>query len=130
MDQQAMLTNKRKAQLIIIATFLFGTVVGASGYYLLFTRQIVNQPAAPSKGLDVMTEKIGLSPDQRKQIEQIIDESRRQRTEWVRAQPQSAIFKSQCRERIRAILTPPQQELYDKWNEEQDAKRDRELKPK
>jgi hypothetical protein len=128
MRQQAMLTNKRKAQLIIIATFLFGTVVGASGYYLLSKQPLINQSATQPKMIDEITRAVGLSADQRSQIEQMLEDSRRQQREWLRTQPQIIAIRMQCRERIRTILSPEQRGLYDKWNQEQDAKK--EQKPK
>jgi hypothetical protein len=128
MRQQAMLTNKRKAQLIIIATFLFGTVVGASGHYLLSKQPLINQSAPPQSTLDKITRAVGLSADQRKQIEPMLEDSRREQREWLRTQPQITAIRMQCRERIRTVLSPEQQVLYDKWNQEQDAKKDQ--KPK
>jgi Spy/CpxP family protein refolding chaperone len=128
MRQQAMLTNRRKAQLIIIATFLFGTVVGASGHYLLSKQPSINQSAPPQSTLDKITHAVGLSADQRTQIEQMLEDSRRQQREWLRTQPQITAIRMQCRERIRTVLSPEQQALYDKWNQEQDAKK--EQKPK
>jgi uncharacterized membrane protein len=128
MRQQAMLTNRRKAQLIIIATFLFGTVVGASGYYLLSKQPLINQSATQPKMIDEITRAVGLSADQRSQIEPMLEDSRRQQREWLRAQPQIIAIRMQCRERIRTILSPEQRGLYDKWNQEQDAKK--EQKPK
>jgi uncharacterized membrane protein len=129
MRQQAMLTNRRKAQLIIIATFLFGTVVGASGHYLLSKQPLINQSAAPQNTLDEMTRAVGLSVDQRTQIEQMLEDSRRQQQELrTQLKPQFTAIRVQCRERIRTLLSPEQQALYDKWNQEQDAKRDQ--KPK
>jgi uncharacterized membrane protein len=128
MRQQAMLTNKRKAQLIIIATFLFGTVVGASGHYLLSKQPSINQSAPPLSTLDKITHAVGLSADQRMQVEQMLEDSRRQQREWLRTQPQITAIRMQCRERIRTVLSPEQRALYDKWNQEQDAKKDQ--KPK
>jgi uncharacterized membrane protein len=128
MRQQTMITNRRKAQLIILATFLFGVVIGASGHYLLSKQQLINQSAPQPKAIDDLTHAVGLNPEQRTQVEQMFEDSRRQQREWLRTQPQFAAFRTQCRERIRAILTPDQQVLYDKWNQEQDAKRDQ--KPK
>jgi Spy/CpxP family protein refolding chaperone len=129
MRQQAMLTNRRKAQLIIIATFLFGTVVGASGYYLLSRQPLINQSAPPPNTLNEITRAVGLTAEQRTQIEQMLDDSRREQQELrTQIRPQFTAIRMRCRERIRTILSPEQQELYDKWNQEQDAKR--EQKPK
>jgi hypothetical protein len=129
MRQQAMLTNKRKAQLIIIATFLFGTVVGASGHYLLSKQPLINQSAPPANTLDEITRAVGLSTEQRPQVEQMLKDSRRQQQDLLSPiKPQLTEIRMQCRDRIRAILTPEQLPLYDKWNQEQDAKR--EQKPK
>jgi hypothetical protein len=129
MRQQAMLTNRRKAQLIIIATFLFGTVVGASGYYLLSKQPLINQSTTPPNTLNEITRAVGLSAEQRTQIEQMLEDSRREQQELrTQIRPQFTAIRMRCRERIRTVLSPEQQGLYDKWNQEQDAKRDQ--KPK
>jgi Spy/CpxP family protein refolding chaperone len=125
MRQQAMLTNRRKAQLIIIATFLFGTIVGASGHYLLSKQPLINQSAPPPNTLDEITRTVGLNAEQRTQVEQMLEDSRREQQELrTQIKPQFTAIRIRCRDRIRAILTPEQQALYDKWNQEQDAKRD------
>jgi uncharacterized membrane protein len=129
MRQQAMLTNRRKAQLIIIATFLFGTVVGASGHYLLSRQSLINQSAPPQTTLDKITRAVGLSAEQRTQVDQMLKDSRGQQGDLLAPiKPQLTEIRMQCRERIRSILSPEQQALYDKWNHEQDARR--EQKPK
>jgi Spy/CpxP family protein refolding chaperone len=59
----------------------------------------------------------------------MLKDSRRQQQDLLSPiKPQLTEIRMQCRDRIRAILTPEQLPLYDKWNQEQDAKR--EQKPK
>jgi hypothetical protein len=129
MRQQEMLTNRRKAQLIIIATFLFGTIVGASGHYLLSRQPLINQSAPPQSTLDKITHAVGLTAEQRMQVEQMLKDSRSQQEDLLAPiNPQLTAIRMQTRERIRTVLSPEQQALYDKWNQEQDAKRAQKLK--
>jgi Spy/CpxP family protein refolding chaperone len=129
MRQQEMLTNRRKAQLIIIATFLFGAIIGASGHYLLSKQPLINQSAPKLNTLDEITRTVGLSTDQRAQVERIMKDSRRQNEELLAPiKPQITSNRAKCREHIRAVLQPDQQALYDKWIQEQDARREQKSK--
>ncbi|MCI0338394.1 MAG: hypothetical protein L0226_12505 [Acidobacteria bacterium] len=124
-----MLTNRRKAQLIIIVTFLLGTIVGASGQYLLTRQSLTNQPGSPQNIFDEMSRAVRLNANQRTQVEQILNDTRRQNQDLRnQLKPQFTAIRDASRQRIRELLSPEQQALYDKWNQELDAKREQKAK--
>ncbi len=122
-----MITNKRKAQLLIISTFLLGVIVGASGQYL--RQSLTSQVTSAPSQLEELTQTVRLTPDQRSKVDQILTETRQQYQE-VRTQvrPQFTAVRDASRQRIRALLTPEQQTLYDQLNREEDAKREQKAK--
>jgi len=103
-----MLTNKHKAQLIILTTFLFGVIIGASGQYLasrmLLIRSLPNNTdspgplgagergattasgatatngatATPVDTNEEMMKTVGVDSNQRVKIEEVLKESRQQ----------------------------------------------------
>jgi Spy/CpxP family protein refolding chaperone len=122
-----MLTNKRKAQLIIGTTFLLGVIVGASGQYLITHQSMVKPPDQ----YEEMARAVKLTTDQRARVDQILSETRQQYQDLrIKLRPQYKVIQDASRQRIRDLLTPEQQALYDQWNRELDAKREREQKAK
>ena len=120
-----MLTNKHKAQLIIIGAFVLGIVVGASGQYL-FLHKSINQPAANStqEMLDSLTREVKLTKEQRTQVEQVYNEAQLKYQELRnQSRPQYDAIRNEMRKRISAMLSPEQQLLYDERNRNLDAKR-------
>ncbi len=120
-----MLTEKIKAQLLIVATFLLGILVGAAGYYLLVERGTGGLATTPEGLLEDMTRSLRLSEQQQTEVEDLLKESR-QEYQDLRNQnrPQFIALRDKLRQRIKGVLTPEQQRLYDDWNRDQDAKRE------
>jgi len=117
-----MLTNKRKAQLIIIAAFVMGIVVGASGQYLF---QHTSQSQANNSTLDDLTRAVRLTPEQRVQADKILCDSQTQYQEVrVRVRPQFNEVRDATRKRIAAILSQEQQALFEQYTRELDAKKE------
>jgi hypothetical protein len=116
-----MLTNKRKAQLIIGTTFLLGVIVGASGQYLVARQYAFKQP----NQFEEMARHVGFTDDQRTRVKRILSETTLQYQDLRTKQcPQYKVIQDTSRQRIRDLLTPEQQALYDQWNRELDAKRE------
>src|SRR5262245_19092496 len=116
-----MLTNRRKAQLIIATTFLLGVIVGASGQFLV-TRQSAVKPADQ---FEEMSRVVGLTADQRNKVDRILAETRQQyQALRIKLRPHYKVVQDASRQRIRDLLTPDQQALYDQWFREQDVKRE------
>lgn len=122
-----MLTNKHKAQLIIMTAFIAGIIVGASGQYLVLHKSL-GKPNNPNQEmLDDLTKSVKLTSDQRVQVEQFLADSRQQYQE-LRNQnrPQYNAIRDATRKRISSILSTDQQTLYEKWTHELDARREKE----
>lgn len=116
-----MITNRRKAQLIIATTFLLGVIVGASGQFLV-TRQSAVKPADQ---FEEMAGLVGFTDDQRSKIKRILSETTLQYQDLrTKLRPQYKVIQDASRQRIRDLLTPEQQSLFDQWNRDQDAKRE------
>lgn len=121
-----MLTSKRKAHLIIIATFALGIVVGASGQYLLFYQSVPQRSPSPSEVATELTRILKLDQLQRTQLEQILGEHRQQYQEYKsQTQVHYTAMRDNARKRIRALLSVDQQALYDQWTKEMDLKREK-----
>lgn len=119
-----MFTDKRKAQMIVLAAFLCGVIAGASGQYLLRQKTLSQPVTSATETLEQMTRAIKLTPAQRTEVEKILNDSRQQSQELrERTRPQYDKIRDTARERIRALLPPDQLALYEVWTRQQDAQR-------
>lgn len=125
-----MLTNKHKAQFIIIATFVIGIIVGAAGQYLIAHQSLSKSSTTGNSGketLDDLTRFIKLTKEQRTQVEQFLVNSRQQSQELRnQMRPQYNAIRDITRKRISSILSSDQQSLFEKWTRDLDAKREQE----
>jgi hypothetical protein len=120
-----MLTIKRKAQLMIVATFLLGLIVGASGHYLLTGQSLVKQAGLYEGIVSEIARAVQLDLNQRTQVEQIVNESHQQYEDLrIQLRTEHNAIRDTCRQRIRALLSSEQRLLYDHWIQELDAKRE------
>ncbi|MDX2043161.1 MAG: hypothetical protein SF097_18215 [Acidobacteriota bacterium] len=122
---QSYTATKRKAQLIILAAFILGIVVGASGQYLLVHRTLNNQVGTSVKIIDELTRRLSLTSAQRIEIDVMLADARRQYQlldDEVR--PQYKAIRLDTRKRIVTLLTPEQQSLFEEYTRELDAKRE------
>jgi len=91
---------------LLVAVFVLGAVCGAALFYL---GQRSVQPAhrlaggPPDHPMARMTRELGLDPEQQAAIREILDEQR----------AQLGAFLEGSREKIREVLRPEQQELFD-----------------
>jgi hypothetical protein len=116
------MTNKHKAQLIMITTFILGVIVGGSGEYLLTRQTAPPQPGTTQEIIEDLSRKVGLDETQRAKIEAILEETKgRYDTLRNQVRPQFEAIRDDARRRVRELLSPEQQTLYDQWNREQDA---------
>lgn len=120
------LTNKGKAHLIILTTFVLGVIVGGSGQYLWTQQSAPRQLDTTAEIIDELSEKVGLEPGQKERIEAIVDETI-SRYEKMRNQvrPQFIAIRDEARFRVREILSAEQQVRYDQWTREQDQLKDK-----
>ena len=121
-----MLSSKRKAHLIIITTFVRGIAVGASGQYLLFRQSAPGRPPSVAEVADELARTVQLDQAQRSQVEQILNESRQQYQQLRDStRPQNLAIRDNTRNRIRALLSAEQQNRYDRWLKDLDARREK-----
>lgn len=122
---QNYIATKRKAQLIILAAFILGIVVGGAGQYLLVHRSMNNQAVTPVKTIDEMTQRLSLTEAQRSEVDKLLAESRRQyQLLDDEFRPHYKTVRLDTRKRIAMLLTPEQQTLFEQYTRELDAKRE------
>jgi hypothetical protein len=119
-----MLSNKIKAQLMLVATFLLGVVIGASGLYL-YNRQFNSSQSNEQELLNDLSRSLQLTLEQKSKVEEILKQSKQEYQE-LRNQnrPQFQAVRDRVRLRIKEVLSAEQKERYDEWNRHQDAKRE------
>jgi len=122
-----MVASKNQARLIILATFALGVLTGVLAMNLFATK-----PAAGNNGQKLVEElarEVKLEPNQRAQVEQILSETRQKYQELQKqVNPQFNEIRQASRARIRSLLTPEQQALYDEWNRQRDLKHEQKMK--
>ena len=119
-----MLTNKVKAQLLFLLTFLLGIVVGVTGLRLYESRY----GRVASSDLTLLSDlnsTLDLSDKQMSEIENILNHSRQEYQE-LRNQnrPMFHAVRDRARLRIKEVLNEEQRRRYDEWNRERDEKRE------
>lgn len=116
---------------VVLGVFLLGGVAGASldSLYRLKTRGANSQFGPGKRGTDEaltrMKRELNLNEQQTSDIKAILDQTgndyRALRTE---VRPRYDAIRQNARARIRALLTPEQQKLFDARAAERDARRD------
>lgn len=104
---------KSKAYLIIIGAFIIGVVTGS-----LLMNLVVAKAPIPQKPtvIEELTGELVLTPDQRRKVDDIFKESRQHGKELSKIiQPQMEDIRLQTRLKVKSILTPDQQDRYEKW---------------
>jgi Spy/CpxP family protein refolding chaperone len=121
--------------LVIVGVFVLGCVTGASLDSLYRTRAgargEIRGQHSPNQILESMQRELGLNDQQSQQIRTILDDTRGQyRSLRTEVRPRYDVIRQQARTRIRAVLSPEQQQRFDKMVAERDAKRNEEDKEK
>src|SRR5712692_9750032 len=126
--------TKLKIWLVLVAVFVLGSVTGAALTGLLYRSRASNErPEAHEKAMHErlmkMRTELNLTDEQTKAVQAIIDETRNEyhalRTEL---RPRFEEPRQKARARIRALLTPEQQQKFDGMIAQQDAQRDEQQK--
>ncbi len=122
----ATVTNKHKAWLLVLTTFFFGAIVGASGQYLYMKPQI----PAPFKTVGEISDELGatlhLEPSQKGEIYKILEESFRQHSELKNEyRPKHETIRLATRGRINELLNADQKIAFEKWTRAIDEKREK-----
>jgi hypothetical protein len=125
--------NRLKILLVLLVVFILGGVTGASldSLYRLRGRQQSSRQDRDRRGggrhdmFDRMRRDLNLSEQQATEIRAILDQTRNDyRALRAEVRPRYDTVRQNARTRIRALLTPEQQKLFDAKNAERDAKHD------
>ena len=125
--------TKLKMWLVLVAVFVLGSVTGAALTGLYRSRAAGERPGAREKAMHERFEKmrteLKLTDDQTKAVQAIIDQTRNEyRALRTELRPKFEEPRLKARTRIRALLTPEQQQRFDAMIAQQDAQRDEQMK--
>lgn len=122
--------TKLKVWLVLVVVFLLGSITGAAvtGLYRLRAGSDRSERSAHDR-FEKMSSDLSLTEDQRKQVSAILDETRNEyKSLRAELRPRFEEPRQKARARIRALLTPAQQQKFDARVAEQDAERERDKK--
>jgi len=110
--------GSRKALLLVLLVFALGIGVGSAGTYLVTTRVLAAHPQVaarnPANHMAMFTRDLNLNPDQQKQIQSILAETRARYAEiHSHADPEYESARQAGREKIRQVLTPEQRPKFE-----------------
>ena len=125
--------TRLKMWVVLVAVFVLGSVTGAALTGLYRSRASSDRPEAHEKAmherLEKMRAELNLTDDQTKAVQAIIDETRNEyRALRTELRPRFEEPRQKARARIRALLTPEQQQKFDAMIAQQDAQRDEQQK--
>ena len=121
----------RKAAIWVVVVFLLGAAAGGMLGYVYATHQSVSAASPPlpeperrAKGVARLTQELGLTGDQAKEVDAIIMQ-RHAEMKAIHDQSDSQIeqLRQRGRDQIRAILTPEQKPKYEEFLQKLDAER-------
>ena len=120
-----MISSATRGKLLVFAVFLVGCVVGAVLDNLYETRWNADPDFRSRREVDQVYDLLDLTPDQRQQVQSILDASRpdfeklfAENRELLKPNNRRyAQLQEQTRSKIRAILTEEQAKRYDEYNE-------------
>ena len=130
--------TRLKIWLVVVGVFILGGVTGASLDSLYRLRASGNGRSGEMRGgerrnkedvFDRMKRDLNLSDQQATEIRSILDQARNEyRQLRTEVRPRYDAARQNARTKIRALLTPEQQQKFDAKVAEHDARRDREDK--
>ena len=118
--------------LVLVAVFLLGSVSGAALTGLIRSRASGERPdheRAMKERFDKMRSELNLTDQQTTAVRAILEETRNEyRALKTELRPRFEEPRQKARTRIRALLTPEQQQKFDAMVAQHDAQRDEEQK--
>jgi Spy/CpxP family protein refolding chaperone len=110
--------GSRKAFLLVLLVFALGIGLGSVGTYVVTTRVLAARPQQatrnPANHMEMFTRDLNLNPDQQKQIQAILTETRARYAEiHSQADPEYEQARQAGRDRIRQVLTPEQKPKFE-----------------
>jgi Spy/CpxP family protein refolding chaperone len=122
--------TRREAALLVIVVFLLGALVGGLATHVWSIHAAARGiPHGPDQLIDQLSHELQFTPDQLKQVTQIVDETHAQvRALYDPIDAQREQLRQQARERIRAVLTPDQKPKFEDFLRHLDEERKKEEK--
>jgi Spy/CpxP family protein refolding chaperone len=124
--------TRLKMWLVLVVVFVLGSVTGMALTGLYRSRASNGRPGGEKttrERFDKMRSELNLTDDQTKAVQGIIDETRNEyRALRTELRPKFEEPRQKARARIRALLTPEQQQKFDAMVAQHDAKRDEDQK--
>jgi hypothetical protein len=127
-----MTDSAKKGKSLALILFCLGLTTGALGSYVYETRAhgAVITSAATNRQLNAAKEKtrlydyLDLTPEQRENVDRILDETRAQyQALAAQTRPEATALGQRNRDRIRAVLTENQRLKYDEWRDRRQTRR-------
>ena len=120
--------TKSEAGFLVFVVFVLGVLLGGVGNHLWNARVSSNSQPGPRPGgrggPGQFAQRLGLTPDQQKQIGTIVDDMHAQlQALYAPVDAKGDDVRMQTRAKIRAVLTPDQQTKFDAMMKERDAHR-------
>jgi Spy/CpxP family protein refolding chaperone len=121
--------TKLKVWLVLVVVFLLGSITGAA-LTGLYRARSGDRPERQSR-FEKMRVELNLTDEQTKAVSTILDETRNEyKTLRAELRPRFDEPRQKARARIRALLTPEQQQKFDARVAQQDAEREGDQKSK
>lgn len=111
--------GSRKAALLVLLVFALGIGLGSVGTYVVVTTRVLaarphQAVRNPANHMEMFTRDLNLNPDQQKQIQAILAETRARYAEiHNQADPEYEQARQAGREKIRQLLTPEQKPKFE-----------------
>jgi Spy/CpxP family protein refolding chaperone len=110
--------GSRKAILLVALVFTLGIGLGSAGTYMVTARVLAARPQQaghlPANHMAMFTRDLNLNPDQQKQIQAILTETRARYAEiHSQADPEYERARQAGREKIRQVLTAEQKPKFE-----------------
>jgi Spy/CpxP family protein refolding chaperone len=110
--------ESRKAVLLVFLVFVLGIALGGLGVYVVTTRVHAARPQAtahnPANTMAMFTRDLNLTPDQQKQIHDILSDTRAHYAVLHdKFDPEYERVRQEGRDRIRQLLTPEQRPKFE-----------------
>jgi len=125
--------TRLKIWLVLVAVFVLGSVTGAALTGLYRSRASGDRPEARERAMherfEKMRQQLNLTDQQTTAVRAILDETRNEyRALKTELRPRFEEPRQKARARIRALLTPEQQQKFDAMVVQQDAQHEEEQK--
>ena len=125
--------TRLKIWLVLVAVFVLGSVTGAALTGLYRSRASGDRPEARERAMherfEKMRQQLNLTDQQTTAVRAILDETRNKyRALKTELRPRFEEPRQKARARIRALLTPGQQQKFDAMVVQQDAQHEEEQK--